>query len=166
LSPEDLFQQLIVPELAGGYNVARWLLGSAADAEDAMQEASLRAFRALGSVHARNARAWFLQIVRNCSYTILRKRGARLLEDSEEVDIADPQGDPASQLSRAIGLAELRRAIEALPPEFREAVVLRELEELSYKEIAEICEIPEGTVMSRLSRARKLLKESLGGKEN
>jgi RNA polymerase sigma-70 factor (ECF subfamily) len=131
------------------------------DAEDAVQEAALRAFRFFDNFRGENSRAWFLQIVRNASFTILKKnRPAEMnvLFDEELHGGQAPVMDPGVSLERAQDRQTVRAAIEQLPPEFREAITLRELEGASYKEIADIVGVPIGTVMSRLARARNQLQ--------
>ena len=152
-----------MPHLSAGYNLARWLTRNEHDAEDLVQEAYVRALRAFDGYRGGDARAWLLSIVRNTCYTWLRQRRADRTDAAEDpVDIADdPAGEPEAQVIRQADSRLVRRALEELPVEFREAVVLRELEGLSYKEIAEIAGVPLGTVMSRLSRGRKLLERVL-----
>src|SRR5215470_13406914 len=129
------------------------------DAEDVVQEASLRAFRFFESFRGENSRAWFLQIVRNTSFTALKKRRPEETNFDEELhDVGVAAADAGAVLDRAQDRQTVRAAIEQLPPEFREAITLRELEGASYKEIAEIAGVPIGTVMSRLARARHQLQ--------
>jgi RNA polymerase sigma-70 factor (ECF subfamily) len=159
------FEQTVLPHLDAAYNLARWLAGNEADAQDVAQEACLRAFKFFGSFRGDNARAWLLTIVRNTFYTWLRKnRPAEIVELSDEVleaeDISAAPEIPAARLGDA---EAVQRAIAGLPVEFREMVVLREMEGLSYKEIAGLAGVPIGTVMSRLARARKLLQKQLAG---
>ncbi len=157
-----------MPHLDAAYNLARWLAGNDHDAQDIVQEACLRAFRFVGGFRGGNSRSWLLTIVRNTAYTWLRKNNARsivYIDDDELAEIEDPAalaGDVA--LLQSADAGQLRAALEQLPVEFREAIVLRELEGLSYKEIAEVADIPVGTVMSRLARARKQLQEVLQSK--
>lgn len=151
-----------MPHLDAAYNLARWLMRDAAAAEDVVQEAVLRALTYFGSFTGVNARAWLLQIVRNAAFASARlHRGMRLvsLDDAEEQNQmpASPAEDPEAALLRSSGERQVRELIAALPVELREPLVLRELEELSYKEIAEITQVPIGTVMSRLWRARQML---------
>jgi RNA polymerase sigma-70 factor, ECF subfamily len=162
------FADLLMPHLDASYNLARWLMRSPHDAEDVVQEAYLRAFRAFDRYRGGDARAWLLRIVRNACYAWLRQQsGAR--GAAVDVDVAELAGDPAAepeaQIIRRADGEVVRRALEELPVPFREALVLRELEGLSYKEIAEIADVPLGTVMSRLARARRLLAEALGRDE-
>lgn len=153
-----------MPHLNAGYNLARWLTRSEHDAEDLVQEAYVRALRSFDGYRGGDPRAWLLSIVRNTCYTWLRQRHAHL-DDTAAADSADVADDPAAgpeaQVIRHSDGALLRRALEDLPVEFREALVLRELEGLSYKEIADVAGVPLGTVMSRLSRARTQLQHAL-----
>jgi RNA polymerase sigma-70 factor (ECF subfamily) len=158
------FELLVMPHLAAGYNLARWLTRNEHDAEDLVQDAYLRAFRAFDGYRGGDARVWLLKIVRNTCYTWLRQRRGTLAETAADdpADLPDDLADaPEAQVIRCDDGLIVRDALDALPVEFREAVVLRELEGLSYKEIAEATGTPIGTVMSRLSRGRKLLQESL-----
>jgi RNA polymerase sigma-70 factor (ECF subfamily) len=154
---------VVLPLLPSAYNLARWLTRNEHDAEDVVQEAFLRAYRFFSSFRGGDARAWLLTIVRNSCWTWLRANRARevatALEDAEEP--ADTTASAEEDLVRRADGARLRRALEDLPAEFREVTVLRELEELSYREIAEVAGIPVGTVMSRLSRARRRLQTAL-----
>jgi RNA polymerase sigma-70 factor (ECF subfamily) len=161
------FEQLIMPHLDAAYNLARWLMQDATAAEDVVQDAVLRALTYFGSYKGGNARAWFLRIVRNAAYATLaaRRGGAASLDDAGltaegdpiAMEIADPADDPEVMLCRSERLACLDDALAALPAELRECVVLHELEEFSYKEVAHITDVPIGTVMSRLWRARQAL---------
>ncbi len=152
---------MILPHLDAAYNLARWLTGCDQDARDVVQEASLRAFRAFGGFYGDNGRAWLLTIVRHTAYTALEKN--RPLRDMAPFDDelhGGPEmgGTPATVVG---GEEEARRvdaAIASLPPEFREAIVLRHQDGLSYKEIAGVTGVPAGTVMSRLARARARLR--------
>jgi len=149
-----------MPHLDAAYNLARWLMRNEDDAQDMVQEAYLRALRFFGGFHGTDARAWLLTIVRNTCYTWLkRNRSMELSGDFEEavLTIESDEPDPEASHMLQVRAQLVNEAIEKLPIEFREVVILRELEELSYKEIAEITGIPIGTVMSRLSRARKRL---------
>lgn len=152
--------------LDAAYNLARWLTRDERDAEDVVQEACLRAFRFHATFHGGNARAWLLAIVRNTYYTWLAKRRTQgeQVEFNDEVMAAGPDADDAGVeklLEQADTRELVRRALAQLPPEFREVIVLRELEDLSYREIAEIAQVPLGTVMSRLARARRHMLRAL-----
>lgn len=163
MSATDLqaqFEEIVMPHLDAAYNLARWLAGNDHDAEDIVQEASVRAYRFSGGFRGGNSRSWLLAIVRNTAYTWLKKNRSKTfisINDDDMSDIED-QSVPAFD-SADVGV--LRAALEELPPEFREALVLRELEGFSYKEIAEVADVPVGTVMSRLARARRQLQEYL-----
>lgn len=155
------FERQVLPHLDAAYNLARFLMRNDHDAEDAVQEASLRAFRFFENFRGENSRAWFLQIVRNTSFTLLKKnRPAEMnVEFDEELHGEQvPAMDPGASLDRAHDRQTVRAAIEQLAPEFRQTIVLRELEGASYKEIADIAGVPIGTVMSRLARARHQLQ--------
>jgi RNA polymerase sigma-70 factor (ECF subfamily) len=158
------FEQLVLPHLDAAYNLARWLTRDAHDAEDVVQEACLRALRYVASLNRGSARAWFLTIVRHAFYDWCRRNRPTEIahDDGTAVDNAvDPDAiDPADAVIRAAQTRALADAIAALPLPFREVLILRELESLSYKEIAHVAGIPIGTVMSRLARARSLLQRS------
>ena len=159
---KDRFELLVVPHLDGAVNLARWLLRNRADAEDVAQEAMLRAYRFFGQFRGGDARAWLLQIVRNSCYTWLEKhRPMELMTEFDEELHVKPSANPEMLATQADDRERLKRALESLPPRSREVLVLRELEECSYKEIAEITGIPMGTVMSTLSRAREKLQQTL-----
>jgi RNA polymerase sigma factor (sigma-70 family) len=158
------FEEAVLPHLAAAYNVARWLTRNEHDAEDVVQEAYVRALKFFGGFHGGNSRAWLLAIVRNTCYTWLQHNRPQdpTTEFDEEVHSLDSEAaNPETLLLHTANTQWLRQALEALPVEFREVVIWRELEGLSYKEIAEIANIPIGTVMSRLARARKRLQQSL-----
>jgi RNA polymerase sigma-70 factor (ECF subfamily) len=163
-SAPDRFEQLVLPHLDAAYNLARWLMRGDHDAEDVVQEAFLRAFRAFDQFHGQDPRAWVLVIVRNACFTALRRNrshaDAATLEDEIE-DVRPDAGDPVAVMERRALDEVVKRAIEALPLLFREVFVMREIEGLSYRQIAEVIDAPIGTVMSRLSRARGRLQESL-----
>jgi RNA polymerase sigma-70 factor (ECF subfamily) len=162
-----------MPHLSAGYNLARWLTRSEQDAEDLVQEAYLRAFRSFDGYRGGNPRAWLLTIVRNTCYAWLRQRRGHLPQEDGETDPAqvpdDPAAGPEAQVIRQADGRLLRSALDELPVEYREAVVLRELEGLSYKEIADVAGVPIGTVMSRLARGRRQLQHAvlkrMGGTE-
>jgi RNA polymerase sigma-70 factor (ECF subfamily) len=165
------FEAAVLPHLDAAYNLARWLLRSEHDADDVVQEAYLRAFRFFGGFRGGDSRGWLLTIVRNVSYTWLRKRRPDELVlslDEETHGREDGAPDPEAEVLRQAEGQSVKQALEALPLELREIMVLRELEGLSYAEIASVAEIPLGTVMSRLSRARSRLRDLVGsclGKE-
>ena len=161
------FEEAMLPHLDAAHNLARWLLRNEQDAQDVVQEAYLRAFRSFGGFHGGNGRAWLLTIVRNTSYTLLKKnRGADLTTTFDEEIHAptDESVSPATILEQSEDAELIKEAINELPAEFREILVLRHQEGLSYKEIADIAQIPPGTVMSRLARARGKLKEYLAAR--
>jgi RNA polymerase sigma-70 factor (ECF subfamily) len=157
------FEMLVLPHLDAAFNLARWLLRSGADAEDAAQEAMLRSYRFFHGFRGGDVRAWLLHIVRNTCYTWMEKN--RRVNDMSEFD--EELHGPPSPTPEALAIAgdnheQLTHALESLPPRYREVIVLRELEGCSYKEIAAITSIPLGTVMSTLSRARRQLRLALG----
>ncbi len=161
---EELFERTVLPYLNSGYNLARWLTRNDDDAQDVVQEASMRAWRSFETFQmGRDARAWFLTIVRNTFRTWQKQN--RPLEAALPFDdeCAAPQAEPSpeAELIRKADSQMIRQALEELPYQYREILVLRELEELSYKEISKIVDIPLGTVMSRLSRSREQLYERL-----
>jgi RNA polymerase sigma factor (sigma-70 family) len=166
-SPPNRFDQVMLPHLDAAYNLARWLSGSATEADDVVQEAYLRAFRFFDGYTGDNPRAWLLAIVRNTWFTEWRKHrhqaDATPYDDSLQVDEqlpgwSDESGDDPEKIAVRQDETELvHRALAMLPVEFREVIVLRELEDMSYKDVAVVAGIPIGTVMSRLSRARRLL---------
>jgi RNA polymerase sigma factor (sigma-70 family) len=169
----EQFQRAVLPHLNAAYNLARWLCRNDHDAEDIVQEATLRAFRFFDGFHGEDARAWLLAIVRNTTYTWLQQnRGHEsttsfdeefhsLQEGGSVTLLNQADSNPEAILARDDDRGLVNRALEMLPVEFREVLVLRELEELSYKEISSVAGIPMGTVMSRLARARRLLGECL-----
>ena len=155
----------MVPHLDAAYNLARWLAGSEHDAADIVQEACVRAFRFGGGFRGGNSRPWLLTIVRNTAFSWLKKNRPRnfiSIADDELAEIEDTNS--AANSFHGADTAVLRAALEALPLEFREALVLRELEGFSYKEIAEVADVPVGTVMSRLARARQQLQNHFAQK--
>jgi RNA polymerase sigma-70 factor (ECF subfamily) len=158
--------------MRAGYNLARWLLRNDQDAEDVTQEAIVRAFRFFDGFNGDNPRAWLLTVVRNSAYTFMQQNRARELgTEFDEVLHSEPASNgrtsetPEVLVLRSAQQRLLNQAVEALPVEFREVFVLREMEGLSYKEIADVARIPIGTVMSRLSRARRQLQATVGGRE-
>ena len=166
------FASVVMPHIDDAYRLAHWLTGSRTDAEDVVQDASLRAFRAIRGFAGGSARAWVLSIIRNTAYSWLHKnRPAAVVtvDDLEAVELAQANpGDPDAPTPEATLIAKadaehLRAAIAALPPPFRETLVLRDIEGLDYREIAEATEVTIGTVMSRLARARRSLIATIEG---
>jgi RNA polymerase sigma factor (sigma-70 family) len=154
------FEAEALPHMDAAYNLARWLSRSPADAEDIVQDAMLRAFRAYGGFRGGAVKPWLLAIVRNCWRDAARDRRRRAHDPIPGDDVL-VEGAPTPE-ARALAASEGRKlndAIAGLPVEFREALILREMEDMSYREIAEITAVPIGTVMSRLARARALLRE-------
>ncbi|HEY6515788.1 MAG TPA: sigma-70 family RNA polymerase sigma factor [Steroidobacteraceae bacterium] len=168
MGSDNAFAAVALPHLDAAFNLARWLTGSRADAEDVVQEAMVRALTYFPSFRGGSSRAWILQIVRNTAYNALKeRRGERLagdtgLDAAAVEEIADPSDDPEKSLLVAADRARVDALIAALPVELRETLVLRELEELSYRDIAQVTSVPLGTVMSRLWRARRLLVRAAG----
>ncbi len=160
------FEQLVLPHLDAAYNLARWLAGNDHDAKDIAQEACMRAFRFVGGCRNSDGRAWLLTIVRNTAFSWLKKNRPRSIVSIEENEFPEIEDQNAATVSfHSADTEALRAELELLPVEFREVLVLRELEGLSYKEIAEVAEVPIGTVMSRLARARRQLQSALTRKE-
>jgi RNA polymerase sigma factor (sigma-70 family) len=157
------FENSVLPHLDAAYNLARWLTRNGQDAEDAVQEACLRAFRFFGNFRGGDARNWLLRIVRNTCYTQLQNNRPRELATFDEEIHSEDDGsmNPEVLLLRSADSRLLRQALEELPVNFREVLILRELEGLSYREIAEVSNVRLGTVMSSLSRARERLRQSL-----
>ncbi len=157
----ELFERIVLPYLDSAYNLARWLTRNEHDAEDIVQEAFLRALRSFDTfTMGRDARAWLLTIVRNCCRTWHRRNHSHETTTEWDVDsqpAASTWSDPEAMLLKHADSELIRQAMEQLPFEYQEILILRELEELSYKEIAQVIEIPLGTVMSRIARARKEL---------
>jgi len=158
-------EQAILPHLDSAYSLARWLTATEQDAEDVLQEACLRATKYFPGYRGGSTRAWLLSIVRRTSYTWLAKNRepeATMTAFDEELHSGEgDENDPQTLLVRQADREMLRQALEELPVEFREVIVLRELEQMSYKEIAAVAEIPVGTVMSRLARGRRQLQQCL-----
>jgi RNA polymerase sigma factor (sigma-70 family) len=165
------FEEAMLPHMDAAHNLARWLLRNEQDAQDVVQEAYLRAFKSFSGFHGSNGRAWLLTIVRNTSYTLLKKNRALDLTTTFDEEIhgsGEESVSPATILEHSENAELIKKAIDELPVEFREILVLRHLEGLSYKEIADVAQLAPGTVMSRLARARGKLKEYLSdriGKE-
>ena len=164
MSDVGRFEKLILPHLDAAHNLARWLTRNPDDAEDVAQEACVRALKYIGALHGDDARAWFLTIVRHAFYDwCKRNRPAEIARDDGtaiEMAIDDAAANPEQAALRSADSRMLANAVAELPLVYREVLILRELEELSYKEIARIVDIPIGTVMSRLARARGLLQRS------
>ena len=161
------FEAMMLPHLDAAYNLAKWLLRNEQDAQDVVQEAFLRAFKSFGGFHGSNGRNWLLTIVRNTCYTLLKKNRVADLTTpfDEEIHASDHESVSAATILERSEDAELiREAMDELPAEFREILTLRHQEDLSYKEISDIAQIPPGTVMSRLARARVKLKERLAAR--
>jgi len=158
------FEKAILPHLDAAYNLARWLTRNDADAEDVVQEAYLRAFKFFGGFHGEGGRTWLLAIVRNTTYTWMQRNRSPELNmplDDELHEVKSNDLNPEGLLLQKADAQMLRQAMEELPIEFREVLVLRELDEMSYKQIAAVADLPLGTVMSRLARARKRLQQIL-----
>ena len=159
----ESFDKVVLPHLDAAYRLARWLMGNEHDAEDVVQEASLRAFRYFRTFTGGNGRAWFLRIVRNTS---AGWRGHRFdvstdLFDEEQHSSAWPASDPETLLLQTDDIRSIEQAMRNLPDRFRELLVRREFDGLSYRDLADVMGIPIGTVMSRLSRAREALRDAL-----
>jgi RNA polymerase sigma-70 factor (ECF subfamily) len=170
---QQRFAEVFLPHLVDAFRLARWLAGSRADAEDIVQEASMRAFKGIRGYSGGNSRAWVLTIVRNTSYRWLAKNrpsAVLLTEDldqhtREEVELGagnDPPPTPEAALIAKVEAAKVRTAMAELPAPFREVLVLREIHDFNYRTIAEIVHVPIGTVMSRLARARRMLLAAIG----
>jgi RNA polymerase sigma factor (sigma-70 family) len=167
------FEAAVLPHLDAAYNLARWLTRDEHAAEDLVQEAYLRALKFFGGFRGGDGKAWILAIVRNACFDWLKLRRAEDLHDAFDENIHSPDMDclarltdnaavnPEASAARRATAESIRDALEHLPAEYREALVLRELEGLSYKEIASVAEVPIGTIMSRLARARKQLRKQL-----
>ena len=168
------FNEIFLPHLPDAYRLARWLAGNASDAEDIVQEAAIRAFRGIKGFGAVNARAWSLTIVRNTAFSWLTKNRSKRVSYISDLSPAEQQELECEGLHGAkvetpeevalfkADAAELQKALERLPMQFREVIILREVNEMNYRDIAEITNVPIGTVMSRLSRGRQLLIALLG----
>jgi len=152
------FDEIVVPHIAEAYNLARWITRSATDAEDVVQESCFRAFKYIDTYRGGSSRAWLFTIVRNVSYSWLERNRPLALSqplDEETEDFSSTESE--TLLQQAIDVVLLKIAVDKLPLQLREVVVLRDMEGLSYKEIAQIEDIPVGTVMSRIARARRRL---------
>ena len=172
-----LFDEVFLPHMAEAYRLAQWLTGNAYDAEDVVQDAALRAFRGIKTFGAVNARAWSLTIVRNTAYSWLMKNRPRAVVFTDDLSFAEQQeleheGPQGTRMETPEEIAlfkadaeEVQHALAQLPAHFREVIVLREMNQLNYRDIAEITNIPIGTVMSRLSRGRQLLIALLGDRK-
>ena len=163
-SQRERFERLVLVHLDSAYNLAHHLVRDADDAEDAVQEAFVRALRYFGGFRGESGRAWLLSITRNACWNVLEKRRASLAATEFDETLHTPESDapaPEADLARSLAAGVIRRSLDALPAVFREAIVLRELEGLSYREIAEVTGVPAGTVMSRLARARAQLAQAL-----
>src|SRR6266487_1538795 len=163
--PHQTFEEVVLPHLDAAFNYARWLTKSDADAEDVVQDAYVRALRFFTSLRSDDARSWLLTIVRNTWYgRFSQARGANrtTVYDDMTHDRPDDRLDPEALVMQQQAVERVQRAVQELPADFREVIVLRELEGLSYKEIAAVAGIPIGTVMSRLARARERLLAILG----
>jgi len=163
--PASPFEKAVLPHLNAAYNLARWLTRNDHDAEDVVQDAYLRALRFFGGFRGDDGRAWLLAIVRNTCYDFLRSHRPQELTEAFDEEVhttVDDSPSPEVVLMRRADQARVRRALEMLPLPLREVIILRELEGLSYKEIADAAGIKMGTVMSRLARARARLQQLLG----
>ncbi len=163
-APEP-FEDVVLPHLDAGYRLARWLVRNEHDAEDVVQEASLRAFRYFRTFGGGNGRAWFLRIVRNtcCSWGGQKPKAPTEVFDEEEHSEAQLASDPEAMLLHAADASLIEETLRQLPDRFRQLLVLREVEGLSYQEVADTLEIPIGTVMSGLSRARLAFRRAVRG---
>jgi RNA polymerase sigma-70 factor (ECF subfamily) len=172
-----MFDEVFLPHMAEAYRLAQWLTGNAYDAEDVVQDAALRAFRGIKSFGAVNARAWSLTIVRNTAYSWLLKNKSKAVvftddlspPEQQELEHEGPYGTrvetPEEIALFKADVEDVQRALAQLPAHFREVIVLREMNQLNYRDIAEITNVPIGTVMSRLSRGRQLLITLLGDRK-
>ena len=157
-------EESLLPHLDAAYNLARWLIRNPTDAEDVVQEACLRALRFFDGFRGGDSRAWLLKIVRNTCYSLMQKNRPTAFSDEfdEAVHSTEIEGtDAESKLVSYANSDNVRKALETLPIGFREVLMLREIEELSYREISDVTGVPMGTVMSSLSRARQRLREEL-----
>jgi RNA polymerase sigma factor (sigma-70 family) len=171
------FDEIFLPHLPEAYRLAQWLSGNASDAEDIVQEAAIRAFRGIKGFGAVNARAWSLTIVRNTALSWLTKNRPRTVTYIDDLNAAEQQEleyeglhgtkieTPEEAALLKADAEEIQKALAQLPAQFREVIVLREINQMNYRDIAEITNVPIGTVMSRLSRGRQLLMALLGGRK-
>jgi RNA polymerase sigma-70 factor (ECF subfamily) len=170
MDDKQRFAEVVLPYVDDALALARWLTGNRADAEDVLQEACIRAFRAISSVRDDNPRAWLLAIVRNTAFTWIAKNRPKAMVTTDDegtferssLEMVGPQSSPEAMLIEKADAEDIHRAIAALPIAYREVLVLREIEGLSYQEVAKALSIPIGTVMSRLARARSLLIQRIG----
>jgi len=172
-----VFDEVFLPHMAEAYRLAQWLTGNASDAEDVVQDAALRAFRGIRSFGAVNARAWSLTIVRNTAYSWLMKNRPKAVVFTDDLSVAEQQeleheGPQGTRIETPEEIAlfkadaeQVQHALAQLPAHFREVIVLREVNQLNYRDIAEVTNVPIGTVMSRLSRGRQLLIAQLGDRK-
>jgi RNA polymerase sigma factor (sigma-70 family) len=172
----NAFDEVFLPHLPEAYRLAQWLAGNASDAEDIVQEAAIRAFRGIKGFGAVNPRAWSLTIVRNTALSWLTKNRPRTVSYIEDLNAAEQQEleyeglhgtkieTPEEAALLKADAEEIQKALEQLPAQFREVIVLREISQMNYRDIAEITNVPIGTVMSRLSRGREILMRILGGR--
>ncbi len=167
LARQESFEEVVLPHLDAAYRLARWLMRNEHDAEDVVQEASLRAFRYFRTFAGGNGRAWFLRIVRNTCHGGWKPIQAMTDPfDEERHSAAQSSNSPETLLLRTDVAERIERAIDSLPDRFRELLILREMEGLTYRELADVMDIPIGTVMSGLSRAREALRGTLGDELN
>jgi RNA polymerase sigma factor (sigma-70 family) len=171
------FDEVFLPHMAEAYRLAQWLTGSASDAEDIVQDAALRAYRGIKTFGAVNARAWSLTIVRNTAYSWLMKNRPKTVVFTNDLSVAEQQELEHEGLQGAkvetpeeivlfkADAEQIQKALAQLQPQFREVIVLREINQMNYRDIAEITNVPIGTVMSRLSRGRQLLIALLGDRK-
>ena len=168
---ESLFAEVVLPHLDQAYSLARWLTGNAADAEDVVQDACLRALNGLPLFAGGSARAWVLTIVRNTTFTWLARNRPKAIVLTDDMEAAereretsgdDDEATPETALIAKAEATEIEAAIASLPPPFKETIVLRDINGLGYREIAEVTKVPIGTVMSRLARGRAMLIAKLG----
>ena len=171
------FDEVFLPHMAEAYRLAQWLTGNASDAEDIVQDAALRAYRGIKSFGAINARAWSLTIVRNTAYSWLMKNRPKTVVFTNDLSATEQQqleheGSQGTKVETPEEIVlfkadaeAIQKALAQLPPQFREVIVLREINQMNYRDIAEITNVPIGTVMSRLSRARQLLIALLGDRK-